>query len=433
MRMYDLITEKKAGRALKDEDIRAFIEGYTSGEIPDYQAAALAMAICLRGMNKDETVALTKAMAESGDMLDLSRFGTLTVDKHSTGGVGDKTTLIVAPIAAAIGCKVAKMSGRGLGHTGGTVDKLEAFPGLKTDLTAEEFFAQVEEVGVAVVGQSADLAPADKKLYALRDVTATVDSIPLITSSIMSKKLAAGSHSIVLDVKCGSGSFMKSVEDAERLARNMVEIGCAAGRRTRAVITNMDIPLGRAVGNSLEIKEAVSVLRGGGPEDLRAVAVELSVNMAMLSLDIPRGEAEARVEEAISSGAAMAKFTEWIIAQGGERKYAEQPELLPISESCVRVYAKRDGYVTAMNAETVGIASVTLGAGREKKGDSIDFGAGIVLLAKRGDKVRCGDLLAELYAREGVDTERAERMIGEAIVIEDTPPSDLPLIYGVIE
>ena len=432
MRMYDIITKKKHGEELTDEEIREFVTEYTEGKIPDYQVSALMMAIYFRGMTDRETSTLTMAMSTSGDIVDLSEFGTLTVDKHSTGGVGDKTTLVVAPIAASLGCRLAKMSGRGLGHTGGTVDKLESFPGFDTSLTPEKFFAQVRSEGIAVVGQSGNLAPADKKLYALRDVTSTVDSIPLITSSIMSKKLAAGSASIVLDVKCGSGAFMREPEDAETLATKMVEIGKRCGRNMAALITNMDIPLGYAIGNSLEVKEAYEVLSGRGPADLREVCVELASNMVSLSLGYTYEDAKSKVISAIESGLARDKFTSWIIAQGGDPTLAANPALLPESGIKHPVLATKAGYITKMNAEQIGIASVVLGAGRETKDSVIDHSAGIVLTKKLGDKVEIGDTLCYLHTNDEGAIAKAEADFLEAITISDSLVDAGKLIYKIV-
>ena len=432
MRMYDIITKKKHSEELTEGEIRDFVREYTRGTLPDYQASALMMAIYFRGMTDRETSALTMAMAESGDVLDLSSFGTLTVDKHSTGGVGDKTTLIVAPIAASVGCKVAKMSGRGLGHTGGTVDKLESFPGYDTGLSAEDFFRQVEKVGIAVIGQSGSFAPADKKLYALRDVTATVDSIPLITSSIMSKKLAAGSHSIVLDVKCGSGGFMKTPEDAERLAVGMVNIGKLCGRNIAALITNMDTPLGYAIGNSLEVREAIEVLSGKGPEDLREVCVELAVAMVRLALGLSEGEARERVLSSLEGGEALKTLKVWIAAQGGDASYIDNPELFPKSRIIHKVYSTESGYVARIDAEAVGTASVTLGAGRAEKDEPIDHAAGITLYAKPGDKVEGGELLALLHTDRDEAVKAAESAVLKAITISDEAPEKKPLIYKIV-
>lgn len=432
MRMYDIITEKKHGRALSDEEIRFFVDGFTRREIPDYQASALLMAICLRGMDDHETFVLTDAIAKSGECVDLSSLGERTVDKHSTGGVGDKMTPIVAPIAAAAGAVVAKMSGRGLGHTGGTVDKLESFCGYRTSLSTEEFFDVVRKCGIAVVGQSGDLAPADKKLYALRDVTATVDSIPLIASSIMGKKLAAGSKSIVLDVKCGSGSFMKTPEDASRLAEKMVAIGKRAGRRVAALITDMNSPLGHAVGNALEIREALDVLRGGGPEDLRTVAIALSSAMVHLALGLSREAAEKLCKEVLSDGRAFAKCREWIAAQGGAPSFCDHPERLPRATFALPVLAEREGYLSHTNAEGIGIASVTLGAGRRTKEDVISYGAGILLCKKTGDRVTRGDCLATLYTDNKESFAEAERIFRDSLEFSEEEPKKQPLIYKTI-
>ena len=432
MRMYDLITKKKRGEELSESEIYEFIGGYTRGEIPDYQVSALMMAIYFRGMTDAETAAMTMAMAQSGDTVDLSEFGALTVDKHSTGGVGDKTTPVIAPIVATLGCKVAKMSGRGLGHTGGTVDKLESFPGYKTSMDSEEFFDCVRRCGMAVIGQSGNLAPADKKLYALRDVTATVDSIPLITASVMSKKLAAGSHSIVLDVKYGSGGFMKTPEDAEKLARGMVEIGKRCGRNIAALITSMDIPLGFGIGNSIEIKEAIEVLSGRGPEDLRTVCISLATEMASLSLGLEREEARGAVLDAIESGRALAKMKEWIGAQGGDAAFAEDTSLFPLAEFERQVTAPTDGYIYSMDAERVGIASVVLGAGRMTKDDEIDHSAGIILAKKTGDRVKKGEVIATLYTNREAKLDEAEREVLGAIRFSDNEPEMPALIYKTI-
>ncbi len=432
MRMYDLITKKKHGEELTDDEIFSFVREYTDGAVPDYQASALFMAIYFNGMTTRETSTLTMAMAQSGDMLDLSALGELTVDKHSTGGVGDKTTLIVAPIAASLGCKVAKMSGRGLGHTGGTVDKLESFPGYSTSLSPEAFISQVMDVGIAVIGQSGDLAPADKKFYALRDVTATVDSIPLITSSIMSKKLAAGSKTIVLDVKCGSGSFMKTPQDAEKLALGMVDIGKACGRKIAALITNMDTPLGCAIGNSLEIIEAIEVLRGEGPEDLRQVAIELAVAMVRTSLSKSEDEARALVTDSLYSGKALDTMRRWISAQGGDSSYIDDVTKFGVSKFSRQVKATDDGYIAHINAEAVGIASVMLGAGRAAKSDPIDHRAGIIIRKKPGDKVKKGETIAVLYTDREDALSKSEECVLNAVALSDTAPKSLPLIYKVI-
>ena len=432
MRIYDIITKKKRGEELSDAEIEYVIREYTDGNIPDYQISALMMAIYFRGMSDRETATMTLAMANSGDTVDLSEFGALTVDKHSTGGVGDKTTLVIAPIAASIGCKLAKMSGRGLGHTGGTVDKLESFPGYDTSLSPDAFFEQVRRVGISVIGQSGNFAPADKKLYALRDVTATVDSIPLITASIMSKKLAAGSHSIVLDVKYGSGGFMKTPADAEALATGMVEIGKRCGRCICALITNMDIPLGYAIGNSLEVKEAIEVLSGRGPDDLREVCISLATEMVSLALGKSESDARECVLDAISSGRALAKFCEWIECQGGDASLARDPSLFPKTKYEYAVLARESGYISAMNAEDIGIASVALGAGRATKDDVIDHAAGIVLVRKCPDAVRAGDVLAYLYTNDDSKIAAAEKIILDAIRITDECPETDALIYKTI-
>ena len=432
MRMYDIITKKKHGEELTDAEIREFVTEYTAGNIPDYQVSALMMAIYFKGMTDRETSTLTMAMSTSGDTVDLSEFGSLTVDKHSTGGVGDKTTMVVAPIAASLGCRLAKMSGRGLGHTGGTVDKLESFPGFDTSLPPDKFFQQVRSHGIAVIGQSGNFAPADKKLYALRDVTATVDSIPLITSSIMSKKLAAGSASIVLDVKCGSGAFMREPEDAETLATKMVEIGKLCGRNMAALITNMDIPLGYAIGNSLEVKEAYDVLSGRGPADLREVCIELATNMVSLSLGIEPDEAKARVIDAIESGKGRAKFAEWIVAQGGDAALAADPHSLPESSIKYEIKATKSGYISKMNAEEIGVASVILGAGRETKDSVIDHSAGIVLVKKLGDKVEAGDTLAVLHTNNPAAIPAAESKFLGALSFSDSEVELGKLIYKIV-
>ena len=432
MKMYDIITKKKHGEALTREEIDFFVTGYTKGEIPDYQASALTMAICLCGMNEEETCALTMAMASSGDMIDLSEFGTLTVDKHSTGGVGDKTTLIVAPIVASLGAKVAKMSGRGLGHTGGTVDKLESFPGYDVALSPELFREQVRNIGIAVIGQSGNLAPADKKLYALRDVTATVDSIPLITSSIMSKKLAAGTKSIVLDVKCGSGAFMETAEDARVLAENMVKIGTASGRRVSALITNMDRPLGHAVGNILEVKEAMDVLSGGGPLDLTEVCLALATEMVSLSLEVNHTEARAMCENAIKSGEALRKFREWIDTQGGDVSYIDNPALFQPTNYVFEVKAEREGYITHMNTERIGSVAVTLGAGRITKADAIDYSAGLMIHKKTGDFVTRGEVIATLHTNKCGVGDAAARAYIDAVKLEDKAPISLPNIFDIV-
>lgn len=431
MRMYDIILKKRNGEELTDDEIAFFIDGYTKGEIPDYQASALMMAIFYKGMTDRETVCLTDRMAHSGDTVDLSRFGEMSVDKHSTGGVGDKTSLIVAPIVASLGGKVTKMSGRGLGHTGGTVDKLESISGYNTSLSPDAFLSQVERVGMAIIGQTGNLTPADKKLYALRDVTATVDSIPLITSSIMSKKIAAGSHNIVLDVKVGSGAFMKTPRDAEILAKKMVQIGKACGRNIAAVITDMDSPLGNNVGNALEVAETVSVLKNEKKGDLRDVSVALATEMVSLVFGLAHDEAEKKVVAAIEDGSALEKMKEWIAAQGGDVSQIEDTSLLPRAKFGFDVLSDADGYITEMNAEEIGKASVMLGAGRASKEDKIDYAAGIVIHKKVGDEVKKGDLIATLYYNNG-SPDNAAKCYLSALKIESAQKPTPPLIHKVI-
>ncbi len=417
MRMYDIIMKKRNGGELSKEEIDFFVEGYTRGEIPDYQASALMMAIYFRKMTKKETLALTMAMAQSGDMLDLSGIRGIKVDKHSTGGVGDKTSLALAPMVAACGVTVAKMSGRGLGHTGGTIDKLESFPGFTTSLTAERFTENVNRIGMAIMGQTADLAPADKKLYALRDVTATVDNMSLIASSIMSKKLAAGADAIVLDVKTGSGAFMKEEKDARALAEEMVSIGNSAGRRTVAVISDMDQPLGRAVGNALEVREAIDTLRGKGPEDFTELCLTLGSRMLAAGGRAP-GEEAARqmLAAAIEDGRALRKLAEFVEAQDGDAAAVYDPELLPKAK-IIRPIAARDGYISRIICDQVGICSLILGGGRETKESGIDLSVGLVLCRKVGDYVRAGEPLAMLHANEESRAQEAGRRYLEACTI----------------
>ena len=432
MRIFDIITKKKLGYELSCEEISYFVSGYTSGEIPDYQISALLMAICLKGMSDKETLALTEAIRSSGDTVDLSEFGALSADKHSTGGVGDKTTLIAAPIAASLGCKVAKMSGRGLGHTGGTVDKLESIPGYRVSLSPERFREQVRNVGIAVISQSGNLTPADKKLYALRDVTATIDSIPLISSSIMGKKLASGAASIVLDVKCGSGAFLKTAKEAEELANCMVKLGRAYGKSTSALITNMDIPLGCAIGNALEVQEAIDTLSGKGPSDLAEICVSLAAAMAMNILGLDFDGAKALAYEKIDTGAALEKFREWTLLQGAVCDITKDTDSLPKSDFSREVSAKCDGYICAMNAETIGRAAMALGAGRAKLEDEIDYGAGIVLNKKLPDKIHTGDVIATLYSSDESRFDEAEELLRTAITVSEEKPKVSPLIYSFI-
>ena len=432
MRMYDVIKKKRDGGVLSSEEIRAFVEGYTNGSIPDYQAAALCMAIYFRGMNDEETTELTLAVRDSGEKLDVSGIKGLRVDKHSTGGVGDKTSLVVAPIVASLGLTVAKMSGRGLGHTGGTVDKLEAIPGFCTDLAVSEFERIVNETGIAIVGQSATLAPADKMLYALRDVTATVDSMPLIASSIMGKKLAADDDCIVLDVKTGSGSFMKSVEDSRTLAKLMVAIGKRAGKRISALITDMDRPLGYAVGNSLEVVEAIETLQGKGPEDLLELSLALTAQILFLADKGTLEECRAMAQDAIDTGKALDTFARMVAAQGGNADFIYHPENFAKAPYVREVKVEKDGYIASVNTEQYGLASLLLGAGRNTKEDVIDLSAGYMLKKKTGDAVQAGDTLAVLYASREELFDAAERTLINATVITAEAPEMRPLIFETI-
>lgn len=433
MRIVDIINKKKLGERLTKEEIEFFIFGYTKGEIPDYQASALLMAIYFKGMDTEEIADLTNAMVYSGDTVDLSAIEGIKVDKHSTGGVGDKISLIVIPLVASVGVPVAKMSGRGLGHTGGTIDKLESIEGFKVELSSEDFIKNVNTYKMAIVGQSGNLTPADKKLYALRDVTSTVDSIPLIASSIMSKKIAAGSDAIVLDVKVGSGAFMKSLEDARALAKTMVGIGKTLGRRTVAVITNMDQPLGHEVGNANEIKEAIEVLSGHGAEDETEVALTIASYMAVLGgafTDI--ASARKHFEAIIASGEAIALLKKFVEIQGGNPEVVSKPELLPQAKAHIEVKADLEGYVAGFDAEKVGLSAMMLGAGRSSKEDVIDFAAGITLKKKMGDHVNLGDVLCVLHTNSEKTLE-AERIVRSAFVISSHKPEPVKYIYEIVE
>ena len=433
MRMYDIILKKRANLPLSDKEIRFVIDGYVNGEIPDYQVSALLMTIVFNGMNARELGTLTLAMAQSGNMVDLSNIDGITVDKHSTGGVGDKTTLIIAPLVAACGGKVAKMSGRGLGHTGGTIDKMESIPNLKVSLEKDAFINQVNKIGLAVIGQSEGLAPADKKLYALRDVTGTVDSIPLIASSVMSKKLASGAQAILLDVKVGSGAFMKNIEDARELAKAMVDIGKENGRSVKAILTDMDRPLGHAIGNALEIREVIDTLKGHGPEDLTHECIIMAAHMLVLSHICDYETALSRVQEALDSGAALERLRMMIDAQGGDSRVIDDESLLAIGKFTYDVTAPQDGYITYMNTEQCGIASVMLGAGRTVKDGPIDYSAGIVMHKKTGDAVRMGERIATLYASdESLFTNAAQTYLA-AITIGNTAPKVVDTILDVVE
>ena len=433
MRMYDLILKKKQGGELSTDEIRYMIEGFTEGSIPDYQMSAMTMAICFRGMTPRETVDLTLAMRDSGDVLDLSGIKGVKVDKHSTGGVGDKTSLALTPIIAALGVPVAKMSGRGLGHTGGTIDKLECFDGFTTALSEEQFAGNVNTIGIAIAGQTANLAPADKKLYALRDVTATVDQMSLIASSIMSKKLASGSDAIVLDVKTGNGAFMKKLEDSRALAKEMVSIGTMAGKKTVAVISDMDQPLGRAVGNSLEVREAIDTLRGEGPADFKEVVFALGSQMLMLAgRAADEKEARALMEGVIEDGSALDKFAQFVRAQGGDAAPVYDTSLLPVAGKTLEVTAKESGYVHRILAEDIGIACMTLGGGRETKESAIDLSVGIILEKKNGDAVSDGEVLATIYGNDDAKMQAAYEKIAHAYEIAKEPAAFVPVVREYI-
>ena len=469
MRMYDIILKKRSNLPLTAEEIRFVISGYVNGDIPDYQVSALLMTIVFNGMNARELGTLTMAMAQSGNMVDLSNIDGITVDKHSTGGVGDKTTLIIGPLVAACGGKVAKMSGRGLGHTGGTIDKMESIPNLKVSLDQETFINQVNTIGLAVIGQSEGLAPADKKLYALRDVTGTVDSIPLIASSVMSKKLASGAQAILLDVKVGSGAFMKTIDDARALAKAMVDIGMENGRSVKAVLTDMDRPLGHAIGNALEIREVIDTLKGHGPEDLTHECLIMAAHMLVLSQICDYETALSRVQEALNSGAALERLRMMIDAQGGDSRVLDDEtalsrgqaalksgaalervrmmidaqggdsrvlddeSLLAIGKFTYDVTAPQDGYITHMNTEQCGIASVMLGAGRTIKDGPIDYSAGIVMHKKTGDTVRASESIATLYASDESLLANASKTYLESITFGKTAPIVVDTILDMVE
>jgi pyrimidine-nucleoside phosphorylase len=433
MRIVDVIMKKRDGGALSREEIRFFVDGVTAGTLPEYQASALLMAILLRGMSGEETAWLTDAMVHSGVSVDLSDIPGVKVDKHSTGGVGDKTSLILAPLAAVCGVPVPMMSGRGLGHTGGTLDKLEAIPGFRVNLSLEEMKAALRRTGCAMIGQTAQIAPADKKLYALRDVTGTVESIPLISASIMSKKIAEGIGALVLDVKTGSGAFMKTEADSRKLAESLVSIGNASGVKTEAVITAMDAPLGRAVGNALEVIECIDVLKGGGPPDLVDVSIELTARMLVLGrVADDLADAEQQARDAIASGAGLDRFRKIVEAQGGDPRVVDDPARLPHVADRHVVTATRGGYVTRLDAELVGRASVTLGAGRDRVEDPVDFAVGITIHAKPGDEVRAGDAVLELHYRDRGRLEAAVALAAQAVTIGDERPAAARLIVGEV-
>ena len=431
MRAVDIIRAKRDGEPLSREAIDAFVAGVTDGSWPDYQASALLMAVVLRGMSAEETAWLTDAMVRSGTRVDLSSIPGIKVGKHSTGGVGDKVSIVLAPLAAACGVVVPKMSGRGLGHTGGTLDKLEAIPGFRISLSLDEFKSALKEVGCCLISQTKDIAPADKKLYALRDVTATIESIPLISASVMSKKLAEGSDAVVLDVKCGSGAFMKTLDDALVLARSLVSIGTANGVRTEAFITAMDAPLGRAVGNALEIQECIDALRGKGPSDLETIIVTLASRMVVIAGRARDSrESEARVREALASGAALQKFAAVVARQDGDARVVADPSLLPTAAHARPVPAASDGYLAALDAELIGRSSMLLGAGRDRVDATIDPAAGILLDCKPGDRLTAGQSVLTLYYNDARRLDEAIGLAQRAIQLAATPPPAVPLVHA---
>lgn len=434
MNTVDIITKKRNGELLTEDEINHLVMGYTNGDIPDYQMSAFLMAVYFNGLDKKEIIPLTKIMRDSGDVVDLSAIDGIKVDKHSTGGVGDKTTLIVGPVAAACGVPIAKMSGRGLGFTGGTIDKLEAIPGYRTSISEQEFMDQVNNKGIAVIGQTGHIAPADKKIYALRDVTATVENLGLITSSIMSKKLAAGSDAILLDVKCGSGAFMKTQEEAEKLAELMVEIGNADGKETMAVITDMEQPLGNAIGNALEVQEAIDVLKNCGPEDITDLSITLAGIMVYLGKKAESiEEGMQKAQKALEDGSALGKLRDMVEGQGGNPGIIEDYGLMPQSALCMELKAWQDGYIEEMDAMKIGLASQHTGAGRERKEDDIDMAAGIVLCKKRGDIVITGEIIAKIYGNDVKKTEKALEELGNAVKIGKEKPQETSLIKKIIK
>ncbi len=435
MRAYDLILKKREGNELSKEEIKFLIDGFTNGKIPDYQMSALSMVIYFKGMNDRETADLTMAMAESGDQIDLSEIKGVKVDKHSTGGVGDTTSLVLVPLVAAAGIPVAKMSGRGLGHTGGTIDKLESIPGFKTDLSMDRFIDNVNEIKAAIAGQTGNLTPADKKLYSLRDVTATVDSIPLIASSIMSKKIAGGADGIVLDVKVGSGAFMKTLENAEKLAEIMVRIGEKLGRDTTAVLTDMEQPLGHAIGNNLEVKEAIDTLKGEGPEDLTELCLTLGANMLKIAGQVENYQKGYQLlEKLIENGKAFEKFKKLVQKQGGDVSYIKDPDKFKKSENFTEIKAKASGYLSQLKALDIGMAAMLVGAGREQKGDQILNEVGVVVHQKYGKKVLKGEKIATLYHNEeNENTKEAIDKLNNSFIINEETPKSRDLIYKIIE
>ena len=432
MRVYDIIEKKRNKKALTKEEIEFIISGLVNGEIPDYQMSSLIMAIYLNGMNDKEITYLTDSMAKSGDMINLEEMFGNTVDKHSTGGVGDKTSLIICPIVASLGCKVAKMSGKGLGFTGGTIDKLDSIPGFKTSLDTDDFIKQVNDINIAIISQTGNIAPADKKIYAIRDITATVSSIPLIASSIMSKKIAAGDKNILLDVKVGSGAFMKTKKDANELASKMVSIGKNLKKNIMAIITNMDEPLGNNIGNSLEVREAIEILKGYGNEELTELCVVLATNMVMLSQDIPEKDARRKVVNSLKSGDALNKFKEFVKAQHGNPDIVDNYELLPSSKYTYEVIADKSGYVTKINSEDIGTVANLLGAGRNALDDKIDYGAGIIMNKKINSRVKKGDVIATLYTNKKNVDDIIKKYLN-AITISKTKGKKNKLIIGYVK
>lgn len=434
MRAYDVILKKRNGEKLMREEIEFIVNGYVKGEIPDYQMAAFLMAVYFRHMDDEERAVLTEVMANSGDKVDLSSIPGIKIDKHSTGGVGDKTTLVVGPIVASLGVPVAKMSGRALGHTGGTIDKLESIPGFRTSLSEDEFFENVKKINIAIIGQTANLVPADKKIYALRDATATVDEVSLIAASIMSKKLAGGADGYVLDVKVGSGAFMKTIQQATQLAQAMVGIAKSHGKKAVAVLTNMDVPLGKMIGNSLEVLEAIETLKGKGPEDFTELCINLSAWMCYLAEKGSFDECLKMSENALKSGAALEKFRQLVQYQNGNSEVVDRPlEILPISTTLVEFKANKEGYISAIDTEKIGIACNHLGSGRKTKEDTIDHSVGIEMCKKLGDYVRHGDTLAKLYVSQKSELDQAIRLLEESYRISDQKPMLKPLILGVIQ
>ncbi|HOY65721.1 MAG TPA: pyrimidine-nucleoside phosphorylase [Candidatus Ozemobacteraceae bacterium] len=434
MRAYDVIKRKRDGQKLTAEEIKFVIDGFVNGSLPDYQMAAFLMAVYFKGMDEQETFWLTDNMRLSGDLIGLEGIHGFTVDKHSTGGVGDKTSLVLGPVLAALGMKVAKMSGRGLGHTGGTIDKLESIKGFSCDLPSAKFIDAVNQVGVAIVGQTGNLVPADKKIYALRDVTATVDSIPLIAASIMSKKLAVANQGLVLDVKVGSGAFMKTLADARELARAMVKIGKQGGRKVAAVLSNMDEPLGRMIGNALEVREAIDTLRGKGPADLVELVKALAREALLMApgSKLTQAEAGAKVADVLASGAAFAKFVEMVRIQGGDTAMIEHPEKLPTAKKIVPLASDRDGHVAAIECEEIGLAAMMLGAGRETKESTIDMAVGLELVKHVGDTVKKGEPLAQVHINPDRDNMKALDRLRAAFRLTDAPVQPQPLVLDIV-